>query len=195
VRLSKSHEILVGSRDAERGSQTASKLRLTTGREVTGGSNEAAAAACDLAILAIPELNELGLLQQLKASLENKIVVSPVVPMKMRDGILWYASPEESAAEGIAHVLDGSRIVAAFHNIPAPTMEEPERKLDFDVLVACDSKEDYNVVSQLIKSIDGLRPLYTGPLSMSREIEGLTPLLLNTAKLNGLRRLSVKFVN
>jgi predicted dinucleotide-binding enzyme len=74
-------------------------------------------------------------------------------------------------------------------------MEEPKRRLDFDVLVACDNKEDYNVVSRLVTSMDGLRPLYAGPLSMSREIEGLTLVLLNTAKLNGLRRLSVKFVN
>jgi NADPH-dependent F420 reductase len=194
VRLSKAHEVLVGSREARKGVETAMKIREITGSEVNGGANQDVAAACDLAVLAIPSLEGLAFLEQLKNPLENKLVVSPIVPMRIQGGFLRYAKPEGSAAEEVASVLKESRVVAALHNVPAMTMEEPERKLDFDVLVACDRREDYDQAAKLIGSIEGLRPLYAGPLAMAREIEGLTPLLLNVAKLNGLKRLSIKFV-
>ena len=66
--------------------------------------------------------------------------------------------------------------------------------MDFDVLVACDDKADYEAASTVIASIEGLRLLYNGPLNMSKWLESMTPLLINGAKLNGLKRLSVKFV-
>jgi NADPH-dependent F420 reductase len=126
--------------------------------------------------------------------LADKIVVSPVVPMRFENGLMSYARMVGSAAEEVASVLHRSTIVAALHNIPAATLEDSNRRLDFDVLVACDRREDYERVQVLLRSIEGLRPLYVGPLSMSREIEVITPLLLNAARLNALKRLSVKFV-
>lgn len=195
VRLSRTHEVLIGSRDENRALEAAEKLMVLTGRELKGGTNVDVAGACDAAILTIPSLEELAILRQLRDPLKEKLVISPIVPMKMQNGILRYSKPEGSAAEEVASVLSGSRVVAALHNVPALTMEELNHKLGFDVLVACDRKEDYERAALLIRSIEGLRPLYAGPLSMSREIEGITPLLLNAAKLNGLRRLSVKLVN
>jgi hypothetical protein len=115
--------------------------------------------------------------------------------MRIENGIARYAGAECSAAEEIASTLDGSRIVAALHNVPARSLEALNRRCDFDVLVACDRKDDYGQVGALIDGIDGLRALYAGPLALSREIEALTPLLLNAAKLNGLKSLSVKLVN
>ena len=194
VRL-KSHDILIGSRDGARGADTAKRLQATTGREMKGGANEAVAKECDLAVLAIPDLENLALLTQLKTPLEGKIVISPIVPMRFENGLARYARPSGSAAEEVASVLARSRTVAALHNVPAPTLATADSKLDFDVLVTCDRREDYDQAAALIGSIDGLRALYAGPLYASREIEALTPLLLNTAKLNALRRLSTKFVS
>ena len=195
VRLSKSHDILIGSRDEIRGVDAAKRLQAITGRELKGGTNQTIAKECDLAILTIPNLEDFELLRQLRTPLEDKIVVSPIVPMQIENGLARYAKLNGSAAEEVASVLDGSKTVAALHNVPAPTLATPDAKLDFDVLVACDRKEDYDQSSALINGIDGLRALYAGPLYMSREIEALTPLLLNAARLNALRRLSVKFVN
>lgn len=190
----KSHDVLIGSRDGARGAEAARGLEAASGRKMGGGTNQQVAQECDLAVLTVPDLEDSELLKGLRAPLEGKLVVSPIVPMRFEDGMARYAGPDGSAAEEVASVLDGSRVAAALHNVPAPTLAAPGSKLDFDVLVAADRREDYDQASALIGSIDGLRPLYAGPLRMSREIEALTPLLLNAAKLNGLRRLSVKFV-
>ena len=195
TRLSKSHDVLIGSRNESKGLEIAEKVRLATGSEVIGGTNEAVARICELAILTIPYQSDFGLLRPLKVSLGGKIIVSPVVPIRIENGIARYAGAGRSAAEEIASTLDGRRIVAALHNVPARTLEAPSNRCDFDVLVACDRKDDYGQVGALIGSIDGLRALYAGPLAMSREIEALTPLLLNAAKLNGLKSLSMKLVN
>ncbi len=193
MRLAKTHSVLIGSRDESKGRETAKQLKATAGGDITGGTNESVAKECDVAIMAIPDL-DLALLQPLQGPLEGKIVISPMVPMQMEDGIMKLSMKEGSAAQELASILRGSRVVAALHTVPAPTIADPNHKLDFDVLVACDVKEDYEEASRLIGSIEGLRPLYVGPLSTSREIEALTPLILNVAKMNGLKRLSLKLV-
>lgn len=195
VRLAEANEVSVGSRDGGRGVEMAEKLTAATGRKIYGGTNEKVAQACEVAVLALPSLEELSTLRELRSPLAGKMVISPVVPMQMKDGLFRYSKQTGSAAEDIASVLGESRVVAALHNLPARSLEVTTHRLDFDVLVACERKEDYDQASGLISSISGLRPIYVGPLAMSREIEGLTPLLLNAAKTSGLKRLSVKLVN
>lgn len=195
LRLSTANDVLIGSRNKEKAESAATEIKAQTGRDVNGGSDDEVAASCDAAILAIPSLDDAGFLEALKAPLEGKVVISPVVPMRFENGLLVYSKDSGSAAEDVAKVLQGSRVVAAFHHIPALTMAQKDRKLDFDALVACDSKDDYAEASKIIGSVQGLRPLHVGPLSMSRALEQLTPILINTAKLNGLSRLSVKLVS
>lgn len=195
VRLSAANQVLIGSRTKEKGESAAAEIKAATGRDIQGGSNEDIANSCDAAILAIPSLDDAGILEVLKGPLGGKIVISPMVPMRFESGFLIYSKTAGSAAEDVAAVMKDSRVVAAFHHIPALTMAEKERKLDFDVLVACNERADYEVVSTIVGTVDGLRPLYVGPLSNARALEQLTPVLINTAKLNSLGRLSLKLVS
>jgi predicted dinucleotide-binding enzyme len=64
VRLSVRNDVLIGSRDESRGSDAARKLNIATGRETKGGKNEEVAKECDVAVLAIPSLEEAQLLSQ-----------------------------------------------------------------------------------------------------------------------------------
>lgn len=194
TRLASKHEVLVGSRDKIRGEKAANEISSKTGRTVAGGTDGEVAASCDVAILAVPDLKDFGFLEPLRQPLAGKLVISPIVPMVMENGLLRYTRDKTSAAEEVASVLQGSRVVAALHTLPAPTLLVGDRKLDFDVLVACDRDSDYKETADLIRSIEGLRPLYAGPLAMARTIERLAPLLINAAKLNGLKNLSLKFV-
>ena len=168
---------------------------MLTGRDVAGASNSDVATYCDAAILAIPSLDEASFLNGLRKLLARKIVLSPIVPMSMDKGLLTYSKTHGSAAEAVAAILKESRIVAALHNVPALTLTKMDRMFDFDVPVACDSRTDYEEASAIIASVEGLRPLYVGPLSISRTLESITPLLINTAKLNKLTRLSLKMVS
>ena len=146
-------------------------------------------------MLTLPSLEVLVVLQGLKNLLKTKLVISPIVPMQIQNGVFRYSKETGSAAEEVASALSESRVVSAFHNLPAASLEEQDQSLDFDVLVACENREDYYQASRLIGSIEGLRPLYAGSLAMSRQVEALTPLLLNVGRMNGLRRLSFKFVS
>ncbi len=195
LRLAAANQVLIGSRSKEKGESAAAELKAASGVDIQGGSNEDIANFCDEAILAIPSLDDRGLLEALMVPLGKKIVISPMVPMSFESGFLVYSKPTGSAAEDVATILKDSKVVAAFHHVPALTMANKERELDFDVLVACDNRADYDEASAIVRTIKGLRPLYAGPLSVSRALEQLTPVLINTAKLNSLRRLSVKFVS
>jgi predicted dinucleotide-binding enzyme len=68
------------------------------------------------------------------------------------------------------------------------------QSLDYDVMVAADERETYDRVSQLVKTIAGLKPVYAGKLYTSRYLEPLTPLLLNVAINNRLHAPSLKIV-
>lgn len=195
ARFAPRNYVVIGSRSREKGEAAAAELEANMGGEISGGTNENAASGCDLAILAIPDLRDTSLLEGLKVPLKGKIVISPIVPMTMENGLMTCAMRGRSAAEEVASVLNESKIVAAFHNLPAPTLLQITRKIEFDVLVACDRKVDYEVVANLVMSVEGLRPMYVGPIMMARLVEGITPLLLNAAKLNGQRRLSIKLVS
>lgn len=195
IRLSAANEVLIGSRSKEKAENAAAEVKAATGRDIHGGLNEDITSSCDAAILAVPSLDDTGLLEALKAPLEGKLVISPMVPMRFENGSLVYSKATGSAAEDVAKVLEKSRVVAAFHHIPALTMAEVGRTVDFDVLVACDKRADYEAASAIIRSVEGLRPLYIGPLSLSRTLEQITPILINTARLNKLGRLSLKLVS
>jgi len=194
LRLSRRHEILIGSRDAQRGKDAAKKLSALTGRPVDGGAAGEIAEQCETAILAMPYDPSQRLLSSLRGALAGKLVISPIVPMKVRESLFVYSLEAGSAAEEAASVLRESRVAAAIHTVPAPLLLKVDVPLDMDVLVAADTKRAYEEAAMLIRDLGAIRPLYAGPLSQARLLEGLVPLLLNLARLNGLRNLSVKFV-
>jgi NADPH-dependent F420 reductase len=146
-----------------------------------------------VAILAIPDLPSDEALLALRPNLAGKLVVSPIVPMEFRDGLFFPLLASGSAAEKVASILQ-TRVAGAFHNVPAARLLEVDKVLDYDVLVAAETKDVFAEASELILSIARLRPLYAGPLRSSRTLELLTPTLLNVGKLNKLRTPSVKVV-
>jgi hypothetical protein len=192
-RLARSYEVIIGSRDASRAAEAASKASALSGGTVTGKTNADATAASDIAILAIPDLPSDEALLLLKPNLTGKLVVSPIVPMEFRDGLFYPLLASGSAAEKVASVLQ-TRVAAAFHNVPAARLIEMDNVLDYDVLVAAETREVFMEVSGMVSSISKLRPLYAGPLQTSRTLELLTPTLLNVGKLNKIRSPSVKVV-
>ncbi len=195
VRLSAAHEPLIGSRDEGKAQSVALELKSTTAREIAWGRNEQVAAEADAAILAIPSASDASFLGGLRSPLAGKLVISAVVPMVVEAGIARYPERQVSFAEEAAGTLPESRVVAALHNVPARTLEDAQTRLDYDVLVASDAPKDFQEAAGIIRGVEGLRPVYVGPLRNARIVEGITPLLLNAAKLNGLKRLSIKLVS
>lgn len=193
VRLAGSYSVIIGSREAARAAKTAEELSTMARTSIIGLSNEDAAALCDSAIIAIPSLPTYDMLAAIKNRLKDKLVISPVVPMTFEKGVFGYGLREGSAAERIAGALE-SRVVAAFHTVPAEKLVLLKEELNCDVLAAADKREDYSEASRIISSIKNLRPLYCGGLGNARVLESLTPLLLNAGQQNKIKSPSLKVV-
>ncbi|HUH99785.1 MAG TPA: NADPH-dependent F420 reductase [Nitrososphaerales archaeon] len=193
-RLARSFSVTIGSREVSRALESASNASGLAGARVDAKTNVDAASACDAAILAVPDLPSREFLSSLAGGLRDKLVISPIVPMKVKDGVFSISIPGESAAERVAKALPYSRVASAFQTVPAGRLSRMEEPLDYDVLVTADSREVYSEAALIVSSVGKLRPLYAGPLYVSRLVEGMTPALLNVSRLNKLNDPSIKLV-
>jgi len=194
VRLAKAYAVTIGSRDASRAAAAAARAVTVARVRVEGKTNEDAASECDIAILAVPDLPAADFLSSLAKSLREKLVISPVVPMLLKDGVFSLSLSGESAAERVAKALSASRVAGAFHTVPATRLAQLGEELAYDVLVTADSRAVYDEAARVVSSVGKLRPFYAGPLTVSRLVEGMTPALLNVSKLNKLRSPSIRLV-
>jgi len=194
MRLAETYAVTIGSRDPVRAAAAAAKASAASGARVGAKTNQGAAQECDIAILAVPELPSADLLASLAPSLMEKLVISPIVPMLFKDGVFSLSSSGESAAERVARALPASRVAGAFHTVPAVRLARRDEELAYDVLVTADSRAVYDEAARVVSSVGKLRPLYAGPLVVSRLVEGITPALINVERLNKLRSPSIKLV-
>lgn len=177
--------IVIGSRAAERADEAAEKLRAAVpGAAVEGLQNEEAAQRAEIVVLTVPFRAQSENLNNLRGALQpGQILVDCTVPLAAavsgkatRSLGVWQGSAAQQAQE---MVPDGVTVVAALHSIGAPSLANPEAKLDEDVLVCGDRKADKARVAALIEAIPGLRAVNAGPLEMARIVEQLTPLLIS----------------
>ena len=194
------HEIIIGSRKVEKAIAKSEEYSKTLENKkidyrVCGMVNEEAAREADVSMFTIPWEHAFSTARDLKECLKNKIVVSPIVPMEKEGKNFLYCPPKSgSAAEEIASILTDSRVVSAFQTVPAAKFCNLDADLHLDVPVCSDDDEAKKVVMDLIRQIDGLRPLDAGSLASSRMVESITPLLVNIMIRNRIKNLGVEFV-
>ena len=198
------NEIIIGSRSRESAEEAAKQALTdlesfgfdTSKITITGNINHEAAHAAELIILTIRFDHALALLAEVREALENKILITPVVPMVKEGSLFIYKPPAEgSAALAIqAKVPQSTKVVAAFHNVPAGKLKDVVKcKAVYDAIICSDDAEAKKFVMELTKNMGCLKPLDGGPLKLSNTAESLTPLLINLAKLNGLKDLGINF--
>lgn len=194
VRLAKAYAVTIASREESKAVAAAAKATNLARMRVEAKTNGEAAKACEIAILAVPDLPTPEFLAALAPALQGKLVISPIVPLVVKDGIFSLSSQGESAAERVAKGLPGARVASAFQTVPSPMLSRLSEELDYDVLVTADSKQAYLETAKLVSSIGKLRPLYAGPLVVSRLVEAITPAILNATRFNKLGSPSIKLV-
>lgn len=207
MRWSVDHDVIVGSRDAQRAIDVAtSYTKIVTETygsgmkgTIRGSDNVSMAKEVDLLVLSIPYEHIDDTCGKLASVVkESCIVVSPIVPMTKSDNGFEYVPMKEGtgpAAEKVAAKMPPrSRIVSALHTISEVKLKHLNESLDCDAFVCGDDINVVSVVSKLMGEIKGLRPLYLGPLSMSYQAEAMTPLLLNLSKLNKIKHPGLKIV-
>ncbi|GAB2888525.1 NADPH-dependent F420 reductase [Nocardioides pacificus] len=168
--------VVIGSRSAERASETAATLVEAVGGTVTGADNAGAAAAGDIVIVAVPWEGHGDLLKELASALAGKIVVDCVNPMGFdKQGAFALPVEEGSAAMQARALLPDSIVTAAFHHVSAVLLEDPEvTSMDTDVLVLGDDREATDTVQALVDVIPGMRGIFGGRLRNAHQVEALT---------------------
>ncbi|HET9089566.1 MAG TPA: NADPH-dependent F420 reductase [Acidimicrobiales bacterium] len=176
VRLSAAgHDVVLGSRDAERAAQVASTL---TG-EITGASNDDAA-HCEIVVVATPWDSAVATVRAVREALAGKIVISMVNALtKEGREMLPIYPPRGSMAAQIAAALPDSHVVGAFHHLPASEMENLESSLAADVVIFGDDAEARTAVEALVNEMPGLRAVVAGSTSLASAVEAFTAVCIS----------------
>lgn len=179
------HEVVLGSRSAERAAEVAGTVRERVGADarVTGDANAGACGGADVVILAVPYDGHAELVESLRAELSGKVVISCVNPLGF-DGKGPYGLdvPDGSAAEEAARIVPEARVVGAFHHVSATSLWKNVGLEHEDVLVCGDDADAKAQVMELAAVVSGHAGVDAGPLRMARQLEPLTAVLINVNK-------------
>jgi NADPH-dependent F420 reductase len=141
--------------------------------------------------LAVPYQAQEATLAAVKDALAGKLLITVVVPLQRPKSHVWHPPSGSAAEEARALVGDDVRIVAAFQNISAELLPDPEHEVDCDVLICGDHKED-KAVARALAADAGMRGIDAGPLQNAGVVEGLSAVLIginirNKIKHSGIR--------
>jgi NADPH-dependent F420 reductase len=173
------YHVIIGSRQQEKAERVAAELNARLGRDLIRGMvNPNAAAAADLAVLTVPYSAHLPTLESIQAGLTGKILIDVTVPLQPPK-VSYVNIPPGGSATAEAQALLGNevRVVAAFQNVGAAHLDDPDRPIDCDVLVCGDDKEAKAEAIALAEAA-GMRGLDAGPLQNAVVVEGLTAMLI-----------------
>ena len=188
------HNVVLGSRAAEKGEAVAAEVRErldgTTGAgpvgpvgsvgSVGGASNADAVAQCDVVLLAVPYDGHDELVASLP--LAGKTVISCVNPLafdKRGAHGKIIKNGEGSAAESAQQLAPEATVVGAFHNVSAVGLWEEPGFLDEDVIVVGDVVEAKEVAMALAESVTGRVGIDGGKLRLARQLEPFTAVLIS----------------
>jgi NADPH-dependent F420 reductase len=187
------HDVVIGSRDAERARGKAAELAARApGARVLGMSNRDAVAAAEVVVLAVPATGLAATLPEVREACRGKIVVSTVVPLTFGGGRLFTPPAQGSSAEEAQELLGPeARVVAAFHHIAAHELAAGEHAIECDLLLCGGDAEAKRVVAELGASM-ALRAVDVGALSNAGPIEGITAVLATINRRYKLKNSGIK---
>ena len=178
------HDVVIGSRSAERAAEAAVAIagRGVTG-SVTGATNEDTLAGADVVLLAVPYDGHDDLVAALSDGLAGKVVVSCVNPLGFDKQGPYGLDVDRSAAEAAAALVPTARVTGAFHHVSAVSLWGDEEYLSHeDVLVCGDDADAVDVVVELASTVTGRPGVKAGRLRMARQLEPLTAVLISINK-------------
>jgi len=179
------HVVVLGSRSKYRAMESRDRLLVVNPEladRLESGDN-AAAAECELVVIATPWDSAATTAQDHAEALAGKIVVSMANALvRVGHEFQPLVPPRGSVAAHVQAAVPRCRVVAAFHHLPAKELGNLGSPIDSDVLICGDDPAAVAQVSELVAAIPGCRPLDAGELSNATAIEAFTAVLL---QLNG----------
>ena len=142
------------------------------------GDPLAALRQADLVIIATKYEQALALSDDVGAELKGKIVVDITNPLTP-DYMALTVGHTTSAAEEIAKLLSGAKVVKAFNTLFASLLQArvEGEKVGVPVFVAGDDEAAVQTVVELVKSV-GLTAIPAGALSNARYLEPMAELMI-----------------
>lgn len=181
VRLARAgHVVYLGSRSQDKAERVTAELRDKSGADtIRGTTNRTAVEQADVVVVSLPYQAQRPSLPALREAAAGKIVVNVVNPLEFDEvGPKAVAVPEGSAAEECAALWPETRVVSAFHDVPARRLLTVDEPVGCDALLCGDDPEANGVVARLAARIPGMRAVEAGPLRNSAHLENITPVLL-----------------
>lgn len=141
--------------------------------------DNAAAASCDLVVIATPWDSAATTAQENEDLLAGKILVSMANALvRVGKEFQPLVPPRGSVAAHVQAAMPRCRVVAAFHHLPATELGHIGEPIDSDVLICGDDPVAVRTMSEIIEKIPGCRPLDAGELSNAMAIEAFTAVML-----------------
>lgn len=175
------HDIVIGSRSAEKAAAAAAELAtlLSEGSgTISGAANGEAAAQAQIVVLSVPYAAQVDTIHQILDGAQGKILIMVGVPlMPPKVSTVWHAPGGSAAEEAQAQLGAAVRVVGAFQNVAAGHLKDLTWQPDCDVMVTGDDKDAKLRTIQLAADA-GFFALDTGPLANASVVEGFTALLV-----------------
>lgn len=179
-------EVIIGSRQKEKGEKVAAELNSELGKDLLYGTdNVSAAAAADIIVLTVPYSAHVSTLETVKEQLQGKIFIDVSVPLDPDNARRVIMPAAGSAAEEAQQLLGPNvKVVGALQNVSAHLLRDLNATIDCDVLV-CGDKDARPTVMKLIEKLgEKMHAVSAGPLEAARQIEPITALLIRLNILN-----------
>ena len=175
------YEAVIGSRSKYRAMEACDSL-VEKWPDLAGllsyGDN-AAAASCDLVVIATPWDSAATTAHENETLLAGKVLICMANALvRVGHEFQPLVPPRGSVAAHVQAAMPSCRVVAAFHHLPATELGHIGEPIDSDVLICGDDADAVRVVSEIVGKIPGCRPLDAGELSNAMAIEAFTAVLL-----------------
>lgn len=168
------HEVVIGSRDADRASEVAAGLGAA------GATNRDACDGAGLVVLTTKAEATLATAEELASAIGTTPVLC--VAAELAFGPVGVTpTPEATSIAARVQARVQAPVVAGLHSLAARNLGG-EAAPDEDVLVCGDDSDAKALVLELAERITGGRAVDCGPLASARALEGLTAVIVNVNK-------------
>lgn len=175
------HDVLFGSREQSKAEAVVGEVRAQWGDRVDGLHPTDNSGACDapVVILAVTADAAVATTERHAHELAGKVVVSMANNL-VRNGTEFNAilPPHGSVAAEMQALLSESKVVTAFHLVPAGEFGELDHEMESDVVVLGDDEDAKAALMQIVRSIPHLRAFDGGSLLNAVGMEAFAAVLL-----------------
>jgi NADPH-dependent F420 reductase len=179
------HDVVIAGRSAEKAAALARQLdervgaRMRAGTTVRAGTPAEAVTGTDAVLLAVDWTGVPDMVALAGGGLAGSVLIDPTNPVEHGVGVVTVPGGG-SAAERIAELAPGARVVKAFHLFPSTQWVDPPAGAPVTVALCGDDPAALEVVGELVRAVGGV-PAVLGGLGRARQLEEVAGFVIGLA--------------